>query len=600
MAAGDGVITPPLWAHQQGAIDFTRSHGGKVLLDMGMGSGKSRVVVAIADRLIARRDVYPTSSVLIVCPSSVRAVWRKQFETWRGPLAGGHYDVLILMKGTSVGKVHTCEAFEQQFKDSPDFRQLVVVVNYETMITPAFQKYMFARKWTLAVLDESHRIKDAGGVGGRVVPRIRAVLRLCLTGTPLAHSPLDIFSQARFLDPRIFGFSWIHFRSRYAVMGVPVPKGLPTPWQIRLESLERDQLCHAVTLLNANPDRMRSDFRKSLRALLQGWISGQSLGHLDEKGRSTPFTAKQWQALGKIDAKRLMKVIGLKNKAELQAKMSRFLYRIKTEDVLDLPPEHHVERMVELDPNERAVYDYMSKEFVSFLSTGQVISAANVLDRLLKLQQISSGFLIWDSTVHIKVDKQLEELNEAHGFEADMLEAMGEGAVDVVERTVITRKGDHRRELLRFGRSKMLALQEILEDLPPDEPVVVFALFHDDLNAIAAASEVAGRQCFELSGREQQLEEWQDAKGGEVLAAQVRSGGVGISLVRARYCCCYSLGFSLADYLQLLARVRRPGQERAVTYFHLIARDTINERVYQALRRRRDVVEEVLDGIKNT
>ncbi|MEK9796512.1 MAG: hypothetical protein VW713_07195, partial [Alphaproteobacteria bacterium] len=48
---------------------------------------------------------------------------------------------------------------------------------------------------------------------------------------------------------------------------------------------------------------------------------------------------------------------------------------------------------------------------------------------------------------------------------------------------------------------------------------------------------------------------------------------------------------------QSLARVHRPGQSRSVNYYHLVAQDTVDEKVYQALRDRKQVVESVLDGI---
>src|SRR5690606_36031809 len=41
--------------------------------------------------------------------------------------------------------------------------------------------------------------------------------RLILTGTPVTQSPLDFFSQYKFLDPSIFGDSYYAFKARYAV-----------------------------------------------------------------------------------------------------------------------------------------------------------------------------------------------------------------------------------------------------------------------------------------------------------------------------------------------------------------------------------------------
>ena len=77
-----------------------------------------------------------------------------------------------------------------------------------------------------------------------------------------------------------------------------------------------------------------------------------------------------------------------------------------------------------------------------------------------------------------------------------------------------------------------------------------------------------------------------------------RSGGVGIDLTRARYSIYYSLGFSLGSYEQSLARIHRPGQTRPVEYIHLLAKDTVDEKVMAALAHRADVVNSVLQQMK--
>ena len=135
-------------------------------------------------------------------------------------------------------------------------------------------------------------------------------------------------------------------------------------------------------------------------------------------------------------------------------------------------------------------------------------------------------------------------------------------------------------------------------DMEVEEPIAVFARFRRDLDRIHAVAGRLGRKSFELSGRRNELADWQRDTGGSVLAVQEQAGGVGISLVRARYCIYYSVGYSLGDYEQSLARIHRPGQDRPVLYVHLLAEDTVDERVYQALDARRDVVETILEGGK--
>jgi SNF2 family DNA or RNA helicase len=93
------------------------------------------------------------------------------------------------------------------------------------------------------------------------------------------------------------------------------------------------------------------------------------------------------------------------------------------------------------------------------------------------------------------------------------------------------------------------------------------------------------------------LKRWQAGEA-PVLAVQIDSGGVGIDLTRARYSIYYSLGFSLGSYEQSLARIHRPGQTRPVEYIHLLAEGTVDEKVMAALSQRANVVNAVLEQIK--
>jgi SNF2 family DNA or RNA helicase len=108
-------------------------------------------------------------------------------------------------------------------------------------------------------------------------------------------------------------------------------------------------------------------------------------------------------------------------------------------------------------------------------------------------------------------------------------------------------------------------------------------------------SEMMGRSYFELSGESKELTQWQDDDTGSVLGVQIQSGSLGVSMVRSRYAVFYSLGFSLGDYQQALARPHRPGQTRPVTYYHLVADGTVDQKVYKALQAKKNVIEAILE-----
>ena len=80
---------------------------------------------------------------------------------------------------------------------------------------------MLAVPWDAVVLDESHKIKAPGGRMSRFCGELRKVAKQVfgLTGTPMPHSPLDIYAQYRAIDDRVFGRNFSRFRQSYAIMG---------------------------------------------------------------------------------------------------------------------------------------------------------------------------------------------------------------------------------------------------------------------------------------------------------------------------------------------------------------------------------------------
>lgn len=450
----DGPTKP--WRHQAQAYWFARERQAS-LLNCGMGTGKSRVVV---DLVCSMPEI---DRALVLAPKSVVGVWPRMFAIH----GSAPVRVLAPQKGTTKTKAKEIE------KALALPGKLVVVLNYEAARTgyagqkiQGMAREILSRKWDLIVLDESHRIKQASGLTSRFCARLQGNRRLCLTGTPMPHSPVDIFGQFRFLDPAIFGVSFAAFRARYAIL------------------VQRD-------------------------------------GYQE--------------------------IIGYRDQDDLARRMDTITFTARTEDVLDLPPFVDVDREFDLSPEEARVYREMERDFVADLKTGQV-TAANVLVRLLRLAQITSGALETE-----------------------------DGMIEIV------------------GDSKAKLLEEVIEDCG-SEPVAIFCRFHRDLDQIHAVAKKLGLESLELSGRRNDLDggKWER---GQVLAVQEQAGGVGVDLTRGRYCVFWSLSYSLGDYQQARARVHRPGQERNVVYVHLIARGTIDRKVRDALDRKEEVVRFVLDQI---
>lgn len=445
-----------MWRHQEEAVAWALGRPCAIL-HMGMGTGKSRACLEIL-KAEGRR------LVLICCPKAVIPAWQKQAGLW---MPGTR--VLLLTKGTSKDKEKALAAARA------DTSPLIVVVNYES----AWRMDSLEKTpWDALVYDECHRLKSPSGATSKWAAKMGrkhpSAKRIGLSGTLLAHSPMDAFGVYRAMESpacQTFGQSFTTFRARYAV-------------------------CHATT---------------------PGWV------------------------------------IGYRNTQEFGTKVAQTTFHRRSEDVLDLPEIMHERIDVELNSKEVAVYREIETDFCATLDAGQ-ITPANVLVQLLRLLEVCGGSVHVDGSPH---------------------------AVPVSERS-----------------SKAAALSELLEDMPPDEPVVVFCKYKADVANILAECKKQGRSASELSGRANQLADWQAGKT-SVLVANTASGGIGIDLTRARYGVFYSVGHSLSEYLQAIARLHRPGQERTTHFYQLVAtvpgkRQSVDSLVYQALSERQEVIDAIL------
>jgi len=450
------------WRHQVEAYHAIKDFDA-ALLYMGMGTGKSRCVI---DQ-IANDDTMKL--VLIVCPLAVISAWEHQFAV-HCPV---RYEFVVLRGGSTVDNVKILREnlLRQEARDGGRRPLQVFCINYESVWRSMFGNYILTLKWDMIVSDEIQKLKSPGSKVSRFMARLgkTARRRLGLSGTPLAHSPMDAYAEFRFLNPLIFGTSFIRFRSRYAVMG--------------------------------------------------GYGGYQVLSYKNQKDFSTRFYSITYRA---------------------------------DSSVLDLPDVQHIKVPIELSNDRkdmsRQVYQSLEREFVAAVKSG-VVTVSNALVKLLRLQQITSGFLRVDDSS----DQAIYE---------------------------------------RLNSNKEKALAELLETADK-EPVVVFCRFREDLNAVHRAAQAAGCSSLELSGTRKELERWQAGEA-QVLAVQISSGAEGITLVRARIAIYYSLSFSLSQYEQSLARIHRPGQGRKVLYYHLITLKTVDEKLYRALRQRKKVIEELL------
>jgi hypothetical protein len=435
-------------------------------LQMGMGTGKSKLVIALLDGIQAM-------SAVIICPRRAVPVWPSEFaEHSERPwivVAPPMQSTVAKRAAYITREVERAKALGQPW---------AIVINPDSAWRPGMKDVLKYYKYTRLVIDESHRIKSPAGKASKFCAELRDNAEGCIegTGTPMPHSPLDIFAQYRALDPAIFGTNWFRFRHRYAIM---------------------EQ------------------------------VPGAQTG--------------------------VKRVKEFKNLDELNQRWGKYAY-ICGKERLNLPPFRHLRHECDLESTARKYYKQLDRDFVTWVreqdDEGNLITADNAMVKVLRLQQMTGGWVKDEDGIMVQVSK-----------------------------------------------AKMVLLSDLMEDYDPRHPLAVICRFHTDLNIVREVCADHGRRYGEISGRVTERNEFYGLDGKnmrediDVVAVQVQAGGVGIDLTRVHDILLYGVGHSLGDYLQVLDRFHRPGQVHPVTYNHLLVRDTKDEDIYTALTTKQNIVD---------
>jgi SNF2 family DNA or RNA helicase len=198
------------YKHQEAAFAFALQeyqHGTGYALLMEMGTGKSLTAVAIAGQLYRDGKI---KRVLVVAPLAVVPVWPSELADY----AGFPYHIETL-EGDRKKRL---KALQRLTEDKSDALK-IAVINYESSWRLKSELAAWAPQ--MIICDESQRIKEPTSAQSKGLHELAegSRYRLILTGTPVTNSPLDFFSQYKFLDPGIFGKSWYAFKAKYAVEG---------------------------------------------------------------------------------------------------------------------------------------------------------------------------------------------------------------------------------------------------------------------------------------------------------------------------------------------------------------------------------------------
>lgn len=544
--------------HQREEWERSREEAARAIF-WEQGTGKSKLTIDTACWLWLRGLI---DGVLVVAPNGVHRNWVEKEIPDHVP------DEVM----ASVRAFH----YQSPKADTKWHKQAVkaviehkgfawLTISYEAFMTASGKRALidfFDKRRLLYVLDEAHYIKTPTAERTKSILRSAkyAPFRRVLTGTPIAQGPFDAYSQIKFLIDDYWNRcglgSFTEFKNHFGV------------WR-------------------------------------KGW-------------NPTAFNPKT----KKRDGAEYDHLVGYRRLDELNALLQPVSSRVTKDEVLDLPPKLYSKRFFQMTAEQAKLYRQLRDEYIVWLETGVIekdaaelsevaaagacptclgkrevefdgfiypcpdcgdapdlgaegttpVIAALAITRLLRLQQITCGYL--------PTDDEEEPLYTIPGANRrlDLL-------CDLIE--------EQQHKTIVWARFQ-LDITLIMEELKRRgiRAVRYDGLVSDDERARAKELFQGERTLYadgQVVGREPIPPEEQ----AQVFVGNPAAGATGLTLTAAKTVIYYSNSFKLIDRLQSEDRAHRIGQTNNVLYIDLVAEDSVDEKVVEALRNKFNVASQI-------
>lgn len=221
---------------------------------------------------------------------------------------------------------------------------------------------------------------------------------------------------------------------------------------------------------------------------------------------------------------------------------------MSAEDYLKMPDKlMYYDRVKLSDKDFKAYKTFEREQVLEFIESGETITAASAAALSNKLQQFANGAM----------------------YDAD-------------------------RKVLQLHDEKIEKLKELVE-AANGQPVLIAYTFKHDLDKIMGALKEYKPVKLE---KPEQVADWNAGKI-NVLVTHPASAGHGLNLQKGGHIMIwYGLTWALELYQQFNARLYRQGQKKPVSIHHIIATDTVDEKIIKSLDGKDTTQRSLMDAIK--
>lgn len=283
------------------------------------------------------------------------------------------------------------------------------------------------------------------------------------------------------------------------------------------------------------------------------------------------FCGAKRNQYGGIDA------TGSSNEKELNRilKNTIMIRRKKSEVLKELPPKITVQ--VPLEITNQQAYNKAEQEFIRY-----------VKEKYGNVRQVEDELKAFAKKHKIDVDDDASEQE---------LKELADLKIEKVSNAPALAQIESLKQLAIEGKLKEI-INWIETFLESGEKLVVFAIHRKVINEITKAFPQALKidGSVSLKNRQIAIDKFQNNSEAKLLVANIKAGGVGITLTAASNIAVIQFPWSPMVLNQAVDRVHRITQLHQVTTWMLIGENTIEERILKILSEKENIISQVLDG----
>lgn len=177
----DSLLKTTLYPYQKEGIRFAFSKGKSIVADE-MGLGKTVQAIGCAELM---RKAGLISSVLVLCPASLKYQWKKEIEKFTDSVA-------VIVEGPQDKR-------RELYRSQSFYR----IVSYNTMSNDI---RTFGNAYAeCLIMDEVQRLKNWNTQISRAARKIKSDYTIVLSGTPLENKLVELYSVMEFVDQYCLG-----------------------------------------------------------------------------------------------------------------------------------------------------------------------------------------------------------------------------------------------------------------------------------------------------------------------------------------------------------------------------------------------------------